>query len=103
MVECAQRTNCLSHNYKCKWSARSGFNIGDVRKFATSGYLQSLAKNEIKKCENDFNVRVGAFVTDNTGNVTKMRRELQQDDEVDIIQYGCSAHLLNLLAKDVAV
>ena len=32
-----------------------------------------------------------------------MRRELQKDDELDNIQYGCSAQLLNLLSKDVTL
>lgn len=30
-----------------------------------------------------------------------MRRELSQ--EVDILYYGCSAHLLNLLAQDLEI
>jgi hypothetical protein len=46
-------------------------------------------------------VKVGSFVTDNAANVEKMRKELTHD--VHVIQYGCSAHLLNLLAQDINV
>ncbi|GBP53013.1 hypothetical protein EVAR_80975_1 [Eumeta japonica] len=43
---------------------------------------------------------------DNAANMVKMRRELMQleDGDIgDIITYGCSAHLLNLFAKDIEV
>lgn len=33
----------------------------------------------------------------------KMRRQLAEDSDADIISYGCSAHYLNLLAKDVEI
>lgn len=69
----------------------------------TAEYLQELAMEEIKKCEKEFKVRIGAFVTDNTGNVTKMRRQLADNEDMDIIQFGCNAHILNLLAKDVKI
>ena len=35
-------------------------------------------------------------MADNTANVTKICRELLKEDELDIIQYGCNAHLLKL-------
>lgn len=66
-------------------------------------YLTTVAMQSIKKTEEDFGVKVRSFVTDNTGNVTKMRRELEMQEDTDIIQYGCSAHLLNLLAGDVEI
>ncbi|CAH2090930.1 unnamed protein product [Euphydryas editha] len=66
-------------------------------------YLTTVAKQSIKKTEEYFRVKVRSFVTDNTGNVTKMRRELEMQEDIDIIQYGCSAHFLNLLAEDVEV
>jgi len=40
---------------------------------------------------------VRSFVTENVANVAKMWGNLQQKD-VDLITYGCSAQLLNLLA-----
>jgi hypothetical protein len=67
----------------------------------TADYLQSLAEMEISKCQAEFKVTIGSFVTDNTGNVAKMRRQLA--DETEIIQYGCNAHILNLFSKDVQV
>lgn len=38
--------------------------------------------------------------------MTKMRRQLSEREDLgmpDIITYGCSAHILNLLAKDIDV
>lgn len=32
-----------------------------------------------------------------------MRSHLEKTEDVDIIQYGCSAHILNLLAKDLEI
>lgn len=45
--------------------------------------------------------KVRSFVTDNAANVQKMREKLATDVDIDVIQYGCSAHILNLLAKDI--
>lgn len=67
----------------------------------TAEYLKDVALDCIKDCENTFGVKVRSFVTDNTGNVCKMRQYLQETNEISIITYGCSAHLLNLLAQDV--
>jgi len=67
----------------------------------TSDYLQKLTSEEIKRCESEFKVMIGSVVTDNAGNVTKMRRELQKEDDLDIIQYGCNAHILHLLSQDL--
>ena len=33
----------------------------------------------------------------------KTRRQLQEREDLDIVTYGCSAHLFNLLARDVDV
>ena len=69
----------------------------------TSEYLLQLLKNAIKKCEG-YNCKVTSIVTDNAANVTKMRRDLFEElDRKDIITYGCSAHILNLLAHDIEV
>jgi uncharacterized protein YuzB (UPF0349 family) len=67
----------------------------------TAAYLKSLAKEAIVQCETQFLCKVRSFVTDNAANMAKMREELKMDDELDIITYGCAAHLLNLLAHDV--
>lgn len=67
----------------------------------TAEYLKEVATDAIRKTEQIFGVKVGSFVTDNTGNVLKMRKELVKD--VEIIHYGCSAHILNLLAEDLDI
>lgn len=69
----------------------------------TSDYLLTLAIDSIKKCQS-FGCSVRSFVTDNAANMAKMRRQLMQleDDQIgDVITYGCSAHLINLFAKDI--
>lgn len=49
-------------------------------------YLTTVAKQSIKNTEKDFGVKVRSFATDNTGNVTKMQRELKMQEEIGIIQ-----------------
>lgn len=70
----------------------------------TWDYLTSLAVNSIKSCE-QFGCTVGSLVTDNAANMHKMRSNLATHNDllVDIITYGCSAHLLNLLAQDLQI
>lgn len=61
----------------------------------TSEYLVKTAINAIKKCENRFSCRFYSFVTGNAANVARMRQDLELREDVDVITYGCSAHLLN--------
>lgn len=68
----------------------------------TATYLKEVATNSITNAYKNLKVKVKSFVTDNAANVTKMRNELSKDNE-DIIQYGCCAHMLNLLAQDVQI
>ena len=42
-------------------------------------------------------------VTDNAANIAKMRRQLEKNISSDLLTYGCSAHLLNLLTQDVQI
>lgn len=42
-------------------------------------------------------------MTDSAANERLMRSHLEKTEDVDIIQYGCSAHILNLLAKDLEI
>ncbi|CAI6375917.1 unnamed protein product [Macrosiphum euphorbiae] len=75
-----------------------------------SEYLLNLAVEAINNCQK-YDKIVRSFVTDNAANMAKMREELAQIDEIgavnnnirDIITYGCSAHILNLLAHDLEV
>lgn len=70
-------------------------------------YLLKLAVESIKKCKS-FGCDVRSMVTDNAANMRKMRSELGKSDlscddysHLDIITYGCSSHILNLLAHDL--
>ena len=69
----------------------------------TSEYLVDTAINAIKKCEDKFGCHIRSFVTDNAANVARMRQDLELREDVDVITFGCSAHLLNLLAKDLEI
>ena len=69
----------------------------------TSEYLQDVASKAVRETEEQFVCKVGRFVIDNAANMLKMRNNLADDSESDIVSYGCSAHYLKLLAKDVEV
>lgn len=66
----------------------------------TAEYLAEVAMESIKNCQNNFKCIVRSVVTDNAANVTKMRLLLQNRTDLNVITYGCSAHVLNLLAND---
>jgi len=65
----------------------------------TGDYLANIAKKQIDIAEEKFGVDVVAIVTDNASNMVKMRQII--GDKRKVINYGCSAHQANLLAKDV--
>lgn len=69
----------------------------------TADYLLEVALESINTCEKKFGCSVRSFVTDNAANVAKMRENLEHREDVDVITYGCSAHLMNLLAKDLEI
>lgn len=71
----------------------------------TADYLTEIAKDLIKKCKDDYECRVGSFVTDNASAMTRMRQELRAEYEnvEGILTYGCGAHILNLLSKDLDI
>lgn len=71
----------------------------------TAEYLLELVVTAIKNCQK-FGCSIKSFVTDNASNMTKMRNQLSECEDLvmpDIITYGCSANILNLLAKDIDV
>ena len=47
-----------------------------------------------------YGCKVRSFVTDNAKNKDKMRRELEEED-MNLIPYGCLSHVLNLLGQDL--
>ncbi|KAJ8911975.1 hypothetical protein NQ315_003253 [Exocentrus adspersus] len=72
----------------------------------TAEYLLSLLVESIRRCHNTFNCTVRSIVTDNAANMRNMRGELAKSEEIglaDKLTYGCSAHIFNLLAKDIEV
>ena len=69
----------------------------------TSEYRVELAANAITSCEGNFRCHVRNVVTNNAANKAKMRRELQKKMPNEILTYGRSAQLLNLLAQDVQI
>ena len=70
----------------------------------TSDYLKELAVNTISATESKYGCKVKSFVSDNAANMTAMRQNLTHDEQnSDIITYGCGAHMLNLLAKDLEI
>ena len=64
----------------------------------TGENLANLCDQLIEKAQETFGVVITAVVTDNAGNMIRMRKLVSAGR--DIVQYGCSAHQLNLLAKD---
>lgn len=65
--------------------------------------LYNLAKKKtIKKTEENFKCKIKSFVTDNAHNMKKMSKEIQTDTNNEIIAYGCGAHMLSLLSKDIS-
>lgn len=68
-------------------------------------YLLEITLQAIKKAEDNYDCRVGSFVTDNAYNMAKMRRALMESEVIDhpIIAYGCSSHWVHLLSQDLAI
>lgn len=70
----------------------------------TSEYLTCLTLKIIQDTEKKFKCFIRSVVTDNAANMARMRLQIQREsNDVNVITYGCSAHLLNLLAKDLNV
>ena len=67
----------------------------------TGNYLANLVINSIKSTEENFKCNVSSFVTDNTANMVSARNILHEELGFEGLAYGCSAHILNLLAKDL--
>lgn len=64
-------------------------------------YLAKIATESIKNCQQNLQCNVSSLVTDNAANVSKMRSLISENTDFNIIAYGCSAHVMNLLANDI--
>nr|XP_047141499.1 uncharacterized protein LOC105843930 [Hydra vulgaris] len=67
----------------------------------TAEYCAQAAKDAIKIDKETFNKDVFAVCTDNENKMSKMRKLLQAEAP-KLITFGCSAHFLNLVEKDVS-
>ena len=66
----------------------------------TAEYCKSLVQKAITSAQEIDGCHVRNIVTDNAKSMEKMRRLLKEEDE-DLIVYGCSSHMLNLLGQSV--
>ena len=69
----------------------------------TADYLLNLAVASIKNCQK-FGCSIKSFVTDNASNMTKMRKQLSECEDLgmpDIITYGCSERSYTIFIIDV--
>jgi len=66
----------------------------------TTSYCASMARQAMSDAATKLGCIVRAVVTDNEKKVEVMRRELQGAND-DLVVYGCSSHLLNLLGDDL--
>lgn len=72
---------------------------GDNLKDAT--FCLKLLKEAMRFAEEKFKVKIVACVTDNCSTMRLLREKLEQI-EPDILVYGCNAHLLNLIGRDLS-
>jgi len=77
-----------------------------IDSFDTSGnshfseYLMNIIETAIKNVEEIFRCIVGSVITDGTANMVRMRDLMKKPF---FITLTCSAHMLNLLAKDLEI
>lgn len=96
-VLCASITTEAGNSYLVKTIDTSGYPHD-------TEYLTRVARDCIRDVSQEFGVNIRSFVTDSAANMRAMRRELLRDDDSLVpIAYGCSAHLANLLAKDLDI
>ena len=69
-------------------------------KSKTAEACQEMLTESKAFAEKTFGCKVRSVVTDNAPAMVKMREGLEQDNE-DLITYGCLAHHLNLIGKDI--
>ena len=66
----------------------------------TAEYCAKIACDAIDLCEDQFNKSIFAVCTDNENKMKSMREMLKVKHE-KLITYGCSAHYMNLVAKEI--
>ena len=66
----------------------------------TAAYVSEVCLAAVSKVEESLNIKVAAYVTDNASNM-KAARDIVETKRPEILCYGCQAHQLNLLSKDL--
>jgi len=66
----------------------------------TAENCKELLQTSISNVEDSYGCKVRTVVTDNAKNMSKMRKALEEEDD-EIVTYGCAAHWLNLLGIDI--
>ena len=69
----------------------------------TSEYLEELAILLTKKIELEFGCHKRSIVADIAANVSKTSHNIEFRSDVDVVTYGCSAYLMNLVAHDLKI
>ncbi|XP_066983751.1 uncharacterized protein [Macrobrachium rosenbergii] len=95
-IICATVTTSNGHIYLVDTTDTSG-------QPHTAEYLAELSESVIQKCKEELGCHVGSVVTDNAANVNKMRKLLEHGNELKLVTYGCTAQILNLLARDLEI
>lgn len=67
-----------------------------------SMYLKRLTFEITLEAQNVFGCKVGILVTDSARNMSRMRSEISDDNNINILTIPCAAHIANLLAHDVS-
>ena len=66
----------------------------------TAEYCFKIINEALVSIKNDYNKFVFAVCTDNEAKMKKMK-ELIKQEYPDMLKYGCNAHYMNLLQKDI--
>ena len=66
----------------------------------TAQYCKDQCEATIQEVEQKYGCKVCSIVTDNEKKMERMKKKLQQDDD-QLIVYGCSSHWLNLLGQQL--
>ena len=66
----------------------------------TAEACKAMFEDSKSHAETTYGCKLQYFVTDNAKNIDKMHRQLEEEDE-NLIPYGCLSHVLNLLGQDL--
>ncbi len=67
----------------------------------TAEACKAMFEDSKSHAETTYGCNIGSFVTDNAKNMDKMCRELEEEEDENLLPYGCLSHVLNLLGQDL--